>query len=101
MMSESVSLPPGTSCGSFTDEGGFEYLSDQDIAAGRIPKSTNTNKITGNSLARLGQIRILKPIKQINEWVNYTLPFKSTAPFALAPLNYGLLQLAPRTTTLL
>jgi hypothetical protein len=56
MMSESVSLPPGTSCASFIDEDGFEYLSDHDIAAGRIPKSTNTNKITGNSPAMLGQI---------------------------------------------
>ncbi len=44
MTSERVTLPPGTSWGSFTDGDEFEYLSDQDIAAGRTPNSTNTNK---------------------------------------------------------
>lgn len=40
--SSRVILPPGTSSGSFTDEDEFEFLSDQDIAAGITPKSTNT-----------------------------------------------------------
>lgn len=44
MMSERISLPPGTSCGSFTAGDELEYLSDHDIAAGRTPNSTNTNK---------------------------------------------------------
>lgn len=42
--SERVSLPPGTSWGNFRDDDRAEYLSDHDIAAGRIPNSTNTNK---------------------------------------------------------
>lgn len=44
--SERVSLPPGTNCGNFipTDDELDEYLSDQDIAAGTIPNSTNTIK---------------------------------------------------------
>lgn len=60
MMSERVTLPPGTSCGSFIDGDEFEYLSDQDIAAGRTPNSTNTNKKheTGNTPAILGKIKI-------------------------------------------
>lgn len=37
-----VNLPPGTTSGSFTDGGGFEYRSDHDIAAGIIPNSSNT-----------------------------------------------------------
>ena len=40
--SSRVILPPGTNSGSFTDGDEFEYLSDQDIAAGITPKSTNT-----------------------------------------------------------
>lgn len=39
---ERVILPPGTSCGSFTVDDELEYLSDQAIAAGKIPKSTKT-----------------------------------------------------------
>lgn len=37
-----VNLPPGTSCGRFEDIEELEYLSDQDIAAGRTPNSTRT-----------------------------------------------------------
>ena len=46
--SERVSLPPGTNCGNgnFIAGDELEYLSDQDIAGGRIPNSTNTNKNT-------------------------------------------------------
>jgi hypothetical protein len=40
---ERVTFPPGTSCGSLIDVDELEYLSDHAIAAGIIPKSTNTN----------------------------------------------------------
>lgn len=41
--SERVNLPPGTSRGIFEDsDDDPEYRSDHDIAAGRIPNSTNT-----------------------------------------------------------
>jgi hypothetical protein len=42
--SERVSLPPGTNCGNCKAVDELPYLSDQDIAAGRIPNNTNTNK---------------------------------------------------------
>lgn len=43
--SERVTFPPGTNGGIIEGEGDeAEYLSDQDIAAGRIPNSTRTNK---------------------------------------------------------
>ncbi|CAK7331877.1 unnamed protein product [Dovyalis caffra] len=44
MTRERVTFPPGTSCGSLIDGDELEYLSDHAIAAGIIPKSTNTNK---------------------------------------------------------
>lgn len=37
-----VSFPPGTSIGRFWEIDEFVDLSDQDIAAGRIPNSTKT-----------------------------------------------------------
>lgn len=42
--SSRVILPPGTSSGSSTDDDDdeFEFLSDQDIAAGITPNNTNT-----------------------------------------------------------
>lgn len=42
--SVSVNLPPGTSGGIGGDNDALEYLSDQDIAAGRSPNSTKTAK---------------------------------------------------------
>lgn len=39
---ERVNLPPGTNSGNLIAGDLVEYLSDQDIAAGRIPKRTNT-----------------------------------------------------------
>ena len=41
---ERVSFPPGTNRGGFGNSDESEYLSDQNIAAGRIPNSTNTTK---------------------------------------------------------
>lgn len=42
---ERVSFPPGTRTGRFEDmEDPPAYLSDQDIAAGRIPKRTKTTE---------------------------------------------------------
>lgn len=41
---ESPSFPPGTISGSFGDVQVFKYLSDQHIAAGRIPNKTRTTK---------------------------------------------------------
>lgn len=46
-----VSLPPGTSSGSFNDVDELEYRSDQDIAAGRIPNNTNTARYMENLIA--------------------------------------------------
>lgn len=43
--SERVNFPPGTSRGIFGDlDDDFEYRSDHDIAAGRIPNRTNTTQ---------------------------------------------------------
>lgn len=42
--SERVIFPPGTNGGKFGVRVDSEYLSDQDIAAGRSPKSTKTTK---------------------------------------------------------
>lgn len=47
MTRESVTFPPGTSCVAVDDE--TTYLSDQDIAAGRIPNNTRTTKQTAVS----------------------------------------------------
>ena len=58
MMSETVTLPPGTSCGSFIDGDEFEYLSDQNIAAGRTPNSTNTNKNMKQGTAQPYQVKL-------------------------------------------
>lgn len=41
---ERVNRPPGTSSGIFEDEEEPEYLSDQDIAAGRTPNNTRTTQ---------------------------------------------------------
>ena len=42
--SERVSFPPGTNWGIIEGDDEAEYLSDQDIAAGRIPNNTRTNR---------------------------------------------------------
>lgn len=39
---ERVSFPPGTNWGGLGESDESEYLSDQDIAPGRIPNNTNT-----------------------------------------------------------
>lgn len=44
MTRDKVSFPPGTSVGRFWEIDDSVDLSDQDMAAGRIPKSTRTTK---------------------------------------------------------
>lgn len=55
--SNRVILPPGTSSGSFTDEDEFEFLSDQDIAAGTTPKSTNTTNDMKQRQKKLAKVK--------------------------------------------
>lgn len=50
-----MNLPPGTKGGSGGDCEESEYLSDQDIAAGRTPNNTKTAK-------RNVDVKVLKPL---------------------------------------
>jgi antitoxin component of RelBE/YafQ-DinJ toxin-antitoxin module len=43
------------------------------LQRGELQRVPILTKFTGNNQGMLGQIKILKPIKQVNKWVNYTL----------------------------
>lgn len=79
---ERVNRPPGTSSGIFEDEEEPEYLSDQDIAAGRTPNNTRTTQnqpLLASTHAR----------KQINEHPLSNRPDPSIATFSNNATNLG------------